>query len=198
MPIEIEAKFLDIDPAAIRARLKEKGAQLVHPERLMRRRTFDDQARNLKKIGAWVRVRDEGDKITLSYKQVKSDTLHGMSEITVVVDDFDKTNELLTAIGLVQKSYQETRREKWLLNNAEVTIDTWPWIPPFVEVEAENEELVKNTALALGLNWEQRKHGGVDWVYPLYYDVTAEVVDTWPEITFTAVPDWLEKNKTAA
>jgi len=32
-------------------------------------------------------------------------------------------------------SYQETRREKWMLDDAEVTIDTWPWIPTFIEIE---------------------------------------------------------------
>lgn len=195
MPIEIEAKFLDIDPTAIRARLQELGARLVYPERLMRRKTFDDPARNMKKIGAWVRVRDEGNVITLSYKRVESDMLHGMSEITVEVNDFEKTCELLLAIGLVQKSYQETKREKWMLDGVEITIDTWPWIPPFVEIEAETEDLVNNAALALNLDWEQRKHGGVDWVYPLYYNVTAEAVDTWLEITFTPVPDWLQSKK---
>jgi hypothetical protein len=40
METEIEAKFPDVDPDALRLTLKEKGAILVHPEILMRRKTL--------------------------------------------------------------------------------------------------------------------------------------------------------------
>src|SRR3989344_9044890 len=116
MNTEIEAKFLDIDPVSFRTRLRDAGASQEHPERLMKRKTFDDKNGSMYKIGGWVRVRDEGDKVTLSYKQLDNRTLHGTREISVVVDDFDKTCLLLEAIGLKAKSYQETKREKWILN----------------------------------------------------------------------------------
>jgi adenylate cyclase class 2 len=89
METEIEVKFPDIDQEALRSSLKEKGAILEYPEVLMRRKTFDYSDRRLNKIGGWIRVRDEGDKITLSYKQLNDRTLHGTKEIDVVVDDFE-------------------------------------------------------------------------------------------------------------
>jgi len=91
METEIEAKFPDIDVDALRAILKEKGAHLVYPEVLMRRKTFDYPDRRLSKIGGWIRVRDEGNEITLCYKQLNDRTLHGTKEVNVIVDDFDRT-----------------------------------------------------------------------------------------------------------
>ena len=134
MDTEIEAKWLNTNHNQIRKELKKAQATLVKAERLMRRKNYDFEDQRLGKIGGWVRVRDEGDKLTLSYKQLNDRTLHGTKEISVVVDDFEKTCSFLESIGLEQKSYQETRRESWELDGVEIELDTWPWIPPFVEM----------------------------------------------------------------
>ncbi|MFA5743114.1 MAG: CYTH domain-containing protein [Candidatus Paceibacterota bacterium] len=77
MDIEIEAKFLGIDTEKLRDLLKKNGAALVHSECLMKRNNFDYPDARLEKIGGWVRVRDEGDKITLSYKQAGGENYQG-------------------------------------------------------------------------------------------------------------------------
>ena len=83
MQTEIEAKFPDIDPVDLRGRLKKIGATQKHPEVLMKRKTFDLPDNSLYAIGGWIRVRDEGDKITLSYKQLKDRSLHGTKEVNI-------------------------------------------------------------------------------------------------------------------
>lgn len=191
MQPEIEAKFLDVDAEALRAALKGYGAELVHPERLMRRRNFDYPDRRLYANGGWVRIRDEGDKVTLSYKQTDEDSLEGTKEVSVVVDDFDKMTDFLLSIGLEQKSYQETRREKWLLDGAEVVIDTWPWIPTFAEVEGQSEVQVRSVADKLALDWDKAMYGGVAPAYGRYYAVDHNEVNAWEIIIFSPVPDWL-------
>ena len=193
MQTELEAKFLDIDPDMLRKLLKEKGATLVHAERLMKRKNFDFPDRRLYKTGGWVRVRDEGDRITLSFKQTVNDALDGTKEVEIVVVDFDNISNFLLAIGLVQKSYQETKRERWYFDGVEVTIDTWPWIPTFVELEGESEKQLKEIATKLGLDWGAAMHGGVAPVYCRYFDVTCGEVNEWKNITFVPVPDWLNK-----
>jgi len=192
MNVEFEAKFLDINPESFRGTLKEKGAKLIHAECFMKRKVFDYPDARLYKIGGWIRVRDEGDKTTLSYKRLVDRTVEGTKEISVVVDDFEKTCDLLLAVGFDLKAYQETRREKWELNGVEVTIDTWPWIPTFVEIEGPNEEGLKKAAAALGLDWSKALHGSVENAYQAYYDVTDQEIDGWESITFIPVPDWLE------
>ncbi len=193
MKTEIEAKFLNIDIKRLREKLKSLKAKLIHPKMLMLRKNFDYL--NRKEIAGWIRVRKEYGKITLSYKILNDRTLHGTKEITVEVDDFEKTCQFLTAIGLTQTSYQETKREKWLFGNCEITIDTWPWIPTFVEIEADDEELLKNVANKLGFNWSDAMHGSVETVYQKYYNVTNQEIHYCPSITFTKVPKWLDTKK---
>ncbi len=193
MQTEIEAKFLNIESDKIRAKLKEIGAVLKYPERLMKRKVFDYPDERLKKEGAWVRVRDEGDgKITLSYKKLIDRTLHGTKEITLDVSDFETMCDFLQACGFDSKSYQETKREKWMLGKSEITIDTWPWIPTFVEVESETEEDVREVSKLLGFDWAKALHGSVETVYQALFDVTEDEIDSWEEITFIPVPNWLE------
>lgn len=195
MHTEIEAKFLDIEPEILRAKLTALGATLVNPERLMKRKNFDFEDGRLGQVNGWVRVRDEGDKITVSYKQLNDRTLHGTKEVSVTVDDFDQACDFLLSIGLKQKTYQETKRESWILDGAEIEIDTWPWVPSYVEIEASSEELVKSTATKLGLDWSKALHGSVEIVYQAKFDVTDADVDSWQEITFVDIPDWLEAKR---
>lgn len=192
METEIEAKFLEINPDEFREKFKRLHAVLVHAERLMRRRVFDYPDLRLEKSGGWVRVRDEGDKITLAYKQLNDRTLFGTKEITVEVSDFQKAGVFLRSIGLIERAYQETKREKWMLGDTEVTIDTWPWIPTFIEIEAASEEKVKTTVSKLGLDWKKAMHRSVETAYQNYYDVTEQEINSWKSVTFIPVPEWLE------
>lgn len=134
-------------------------------------------------------------KVTLTYKQLDDRTLHGTKEVEVVVNDFDKTCEFLTAIGLHAKAYQETKREKWKFGDVEITIDTWPWVPTFVELESPKEESLKDVAKLLGLEWDNAMHGSVETVYQMHYDFTESEIDHWDSITFIPEPDWLLAKK---
>jgi len=195
MQIELEAKFLDIDPDKIRALLKKHGATLVHEERLMRRITLDYPDTRLRKVGGWVRLRDEGDKITLAYKQLVDRTIEGTKEVSFVVDNFESSTNFLLAVGLAKKSYQETKRERWDLGGVEVTIDTWPWIPTFVEIEGASETKLRDAADKLGLDWSKAMHGSVETAYQAYYQVSEDDVNGWESMTFSPVPSWLEARR---
>ncbi len=192
METEIEAKWLRIDHSAFRDKLKSIGAELIAPERAMVRRVFDYPDKRLYSVGGWVRVRDEGGKITLSYKQVNDRTLHGTQEVTVNVTDFEATCAFLNAIGLESKAFQETKRESWKLGTVEIELDSWPWIPGFVELEAKDEQSLHEAAKRLGLDKGKALHGSVETAYQDVYDVTEEEIDGWEEIRFCEVPDWLE------
>lgn len=195
MDTEIEATFANINPKEVRKRLIDSGAVLRYPERLMRRKNYDYPDGRLNKVNGWVRLRDEGGKVTLAYKQLNDRTLHGMKEVSVTVEDFERTENFLIAIGLRLKSYQETKRESWLLEETEIEIDTWPWIPSFVEIEGKDEESVKKVSDCLGFNWNDAKHGSVENIYQEIFDVTEEDVDAWNTIVFSPVPDWLEAKR---
>lgn len=197
MNTELEATFLDVDSESLRRTLTQAGAKLVYSERLMKRKVFDYSDSRLQKSGAWIRVRDEGEKVTMSFKQLVNRELDGTKEVCLTVDNFNNACEFLTAAGFLAKSFQETKREKWLLDDVEITLDTWPWIPTFVEIEGENEEKLREAVNNLNFKWDHALFGSVENVYQAYYDVTEEEIDNLPEMFFSEVPSWLEaKRKT--
>jgi adenylate cyclase class 2 len=198
MQTEIEAKFLAVDHRMMRSKLRKQGAECRHSMRLMKRTNYDFPDGRLQKVGGWVRLRDEGDKITLSHKWLTERSLHGMKEASVVVDSLGLANGFLLSIGLTPKSYQETKRESWQLGNAQVELDEWPWIRPFLEIEGPTEESVRETVGRLDLSWEAAIHGSVEVAYQAEYDVTEAEIDHWPEIVFTPVPGWLAAKRKQA
>lgn len=194
LPTELEAKFLRI-PSDIRERLLAMGAKCVSPERLMRRKNLDTPDLKLMEVNGWIRVRDEGGKVTLSYKQVSDRTLTGTKEVSLVVDSFDATCQFLDAIGFVAKSYQETKRESWELDGVQIEIDTWPWIPSYLEIEAPDATALWHVAAQLGFTEQDALYGSVEIVYQHYFAITAADVLSWKEILFGDIPDWLAAKK---
>lgn len=186
METEIEAKFLNINKTRLRKLLQNLGAQCVKPERLMRRTVYE-----LPEEGSYMRVRDEGDKITMSVKHLEKRSLEGMQEICLTVDNYQNAINFLNAAGHEPKAVQETLRESWVYKGVEIDIDTWPWVPTFVEIEGKSSEAVAAVAEALGFDMKDAYYGSVEIVYQQLYDVTEDEVNNWPEIKFIDVPDWL-------
>jgi len=191
--IEVEAKFI-ASHAQVRKKLQALGGKLVKPMRQMTRQNADIPGRA--GDGSWLRVRDEGDgNVTMSYKCVGQRTLSGTSEICLQVDNFDNAVAFLKECNIITRNVQQTRRESWELDGAEVDLDEWPWVPPFVEIEAKDEETVLSVARKLGLDVTDAIYGSVEPLYQRYYDVTEDEVNSWPEIIFSPVPAWLEKKR---
>lgn len=190
MKNEIEAQFLDIDKTDIRKKLQAINATLEKPEVLMRRVVFYTGEHS------FARVRDEGDKIVMTYKNISDDdSILGTKEVNIVVNNYDDAILFLRGCGLRIKANQETKREIWTYNNTEICIDTWPWLPTFVEIEAPTETEVWDTAKKLGLKKSQAKFGSVDTTYQHYYGVDTEIVNLHtPEILFgMEPPKWAQK-----
>ena len=144
---------------------------------------------------SFARVRDEGDKIVMTYKNVNDNhSILGTKEVNVCVDNYDDAILLLKGCGLKIKARQETKREIWHFDEVEICIDTWPWIPTFIEIEGPSEKSVWDTAKKLGLNKDQAKFGSVDTTYQHYFGVEPDVVNLHtPEILFDMTPlDWVK------
>lgn len=183
MTIEYEAKFLNVDKHDIRTRLTKAGATLVRPEFLQRRIPFHLPP-SARRKGSWLRVRDEGDKVTLTLKVQDGDKIEDQKEAEVVVSDFDTTVEILKGIGCEAKSYQETKRELWNLNGAEVTIDEWPFLEPFVEIEGSSEGEVTAAAEKLGFDYRQALFCAPGRLYQLKYGIPEDQINSMPQIVF--------------
>lgn len=146
---EFETKVLNINPEEIVRKLKELGAAET-PEVLMRRYVFDIESSNIE----FIRLRDNGQKTTLTYKyKVQGNTSVGETvEIEIEVSDFDKTAKILSKLAFWRIFYQENKAHIFRLNGIEFSINTWPMIDPFLEIEASSYEKVKEGLDMLGLD----------------------------------------------
>ncbi|MBI4120510.1 MAG: CYTH domain-containing protein [Parcubacteria group bacterium] len=183
MNVEYEATFLDINKDEVRGRLKKARAQLVRPEYLQKRMPFHLPKEKRSK-DVWLRVRDEGDKVTLSLKVVDGDKIENQKEICITVDNFDETIRLLELIGCEKKSYQETKRELWILDDVEITIDEWPFLEPFVEVEGKSEKEVKNVSEKIGFDYGRALFCAVGRLYQMKYGTHPDHINTIEKLVF--------------
>ncbi len=185
---EIEAKFPDIDKDELRAKLKAAGAIQQYPERLMRRKVFNTGP------NSFARVRDEGgNRIVMTYKNfIDASSIMGVKEVNLVVDNYDDAVNFMLGCGLPLKAEEESYRELWLLDGTEVTLDTWPWLPPYTEIEGHSEAEVWATAEKLGFKKEDAIFGGVDDIFHYHYGIDQEVIKTGtPHKSFDMeAPEW--------
>lgn len=157
----------------------------------MRRTTMDRDDFKLRESGSWIRLRDEGDKVTLTFKTNSSDfRVDGIREFETVVADYEEMLSMLHVIGMVDKSYQETVRESWQVGDVQIELDLWPWLPPLMEVEGPDEASVRETADKLGLEWSKALFGPIHTAYMAIYDVTPDGVNELPEYRFDAAVPW--------
>jgi len=176
MQIEYEAKFTDINKSDIRRRLKKAGAKLIHPEFIMKRYVWHFPPGHQVK-GAWVRVRQEYGRVTMSVKIVDGRKLKDQREIYITVDDMEKAREILNAIGCIERAYQESKRELWKLGSVEITIDEWPFLEPFVEIEGKSEIAIKKISRKLGFNYKKAIFGSVDFQYADRYKISLKKIN---------------------
>ena len=165
MKIEFEAKILDIDVDKIQDKLKVLGAKKLFDNKF-RRYVYDIEGKHGKE---WIRLRDEGNKVTLTFKKIEDEEkIEGTKEIEIDVSDFDDTHKLIEAVGFKHKAYQENRRIRYVLDGVTVEIDFWPKIPPYLEVEGKSKKEVEDTVKKLGFDVSQTTSVNTDTVYTKY------------------------------
>lgn len=191
MDTEFEAKFYPVDKNSLRNKLKSVGAKLVVPERKMFRLIADWQDNPVIKKKSYLRIRDEGDLVRVSLKNTARENgkLTDQKEIDVEVSDFNKAQKILEGCGINFNRKQETMREEWEFDGAQVTIDTWPGLETLSEIEADSEERVKEIALKLGFDWGDRMIIPAAEVYAKVYALPMkEILKNISDITFRNNP----------
>src|SRR3989338_7074027 len=142
---EIEAVYLDINKEEIEKELRAIGAEKTG-DIFYRHSSYDYPDLRLDKDNSWIRLRDEGDKVTLAFKkrlgvtsQDGSTNDKGMEEIEIEVGNYENTALLLKKIRTF------------------FDIDTWPEIPTLLEIEAASWEAIAEAEKELGLDPKDQK-----------------------------------------
>jgi adenylate cyclase class 2 len=95
------------------------------------------------------------------------------SEVNVFVDNHEKTKALFESMGLENYAHQEKERISWKLGNVQFDLDTYPHMPPYLEIEVENEEDIKTMMEKLNLTehdtWNDGERTLIKEKYELYW-----------------------------
>lgn len=188
---EYEAKFYPVDKIEYRKKLESIGAKLLRAERKMIRVIADRRSSPQLGKNEYIRIRDEGNLIRLSYKTTAdaNGKLSDQKEIDVDVSDFEKTKAILEACGLVFNRKQETLREEWSYKNSEITIDTWPGLSTYSEIESPTEEEVKEIAEELGFDWDKKMITAAPEIYAKVYGINIDkALEMVVDLTFENNP----------
>ena len=73
----------------------------------------------------------------------------------------------MKSIGLKEKTYQENRRIRYILDGIEFDIDFWPRLEPYLEIEALSWGEIDKAINLLGLNPEEKRIFSTHQIYQL-------------------------------
>jgi adenylate cyclase class IV len=147
MPLEYEYSFYNYNKEHIISKIKSLNYELKGTY-LFRVQTFIHPSN---KENTYIRVRDEGHRITMTHKLLSINNFDDETEVNV--NDFDSAVQLLINIGCIKKYYYEKIREIWVNENVEVIFDTNPGNIEKMEVEATNTADLNIIIKVLGLDY---------------------------------------------
>lgn len=122
----------------------------------------------------WIRLRQSNDTVLLTSKHIfekNTSDFQSVLETEFEVSSLEEANLFLESIGISKRSYQEKKRHSYVYKGAEIEIDIWPLLNPYLEIECDDEtiidELIKKLELdkyeIVSLNTEQLyKKIGID------------------------------------
>jgi adenylate cyclase class 2 len=164
MKTEIEVKILEINVQNIISKLNQIGAIRI-VDKNQRRNIY---LFNPPKENSWIRLRDTGESITLAIKEISNDGIEGTQELEFNVDNFEIADQFLNKLGYSSVAYQENKRSSYKLGNVEIEIDSWPQIPPYLEIEGNTIKEVENVVKILGFKITDTTSISTDKVYLKY------------------------------
>ena len=168
MAKEREVTILNIKEEDFIKKLLDNGA-VFKDEFLQRRYTYDFTPALKNK---WIRLRTNGKKTTLTIKEIKDKkAIDGTEELEVLVGDFDAMNKILKELGYVYRNYQENYRKIYMIDEVEISIDSWPMIPTYAEIEGKSNEAVISVLNRLGYSLDEATTLDVTSIYNEVYGI---------------------------
>lgn len=162
--LEIETKIADIDRKALEKQFKANKVKFLENVSF-KRWVFVLSHKNGK--DEFIRVRTDGKKTTLTYKLRKGKGLRNTEEIETEVESFDETVEILSRL-IKEKYYQESTREIYSYKRVEITINKWPRIPEYMEIEGPGAKEIYGCIRDLKIEGKVLGNIGIAKLYEYY------------------------------
>jgi adenylate cyclase class IV len=200
MSTEFEAQILDIDPIEFRKKVKGIGGRLIHKNTKLQRTVYSLCGDSSK---GFVRVRLEGDGSTTMTSKIYTKSKDFPQEYEVGVQGtYDEAKSFLDSLQLPPRASQETYREKWSLPSVagvrEITIDLWPGLPPYAEIDCDTEETLKSVIVMFRIEESTIAYGPSAKKYEHYYGIDPDIINNHtPSLPFAGIMSEItpKKNK---
>lgn len=168
---EVEVKILEVDKEKIEKKLIELGAKKVF-DGISESYFFDfptnfkiepdekkiyTKGQILKDVTRATRLRKEGDKITLTYKETKGkrDVII-FNQHQLVISDIDIAKNFLEAIGMqvwwIMKKHRTTYKLGEVIFDFDNHKDRYSFVPLFLEIKGPNQESVYKYVKEIGFS----------------------------------------------
>ena len=161
MNTEIEVRILNINKDDLISKLENNNAKFIG-DWLQVRYVYDFNPVDPHK---WIRLRTNGITNTLTIKEVKDKTEYGTKELEIEVSSVEDTDKILEELGYKKRSIQENKRIRYILNDVEIDIDTWPKLNTYVEFESGSLDKIKEVIDLLGFNYNDAVTQDADDIY---------------------------------
>jgi adenylate cyclase, class 2 len=155
---ELEVKILEVDRKKIEENLVGLGAKKIFDGDIQTM-FFDFKDASIVKAKNVLRLRKEQNKTELTYKKVHiTKTAKLAEEYSVEVSNLITMRKILENIGLSVTESMQKHRVSYTINHTRFDIDCYAgdygYIPEFMEIEAENTDLIHKYAALLGFKVE--------------------------------------------
>lgn len=103
----------------------------------------------------WIRLRKSNEKVELTVKHILNKNkgkIQKVKETEIEVSSLEEANLILESIGVVHRNYQEKIRYSYTYKDAEIEIDLWPGLEPYMEIECDSEDVINEIVDLLGYN----------------------------------------------
>jgi adenylate cyclase, class 2 len=154
MPQEVEIKFEIRDVNELRAKLGNVGFREVTPRTHEMNVLYDFPERTLRQRGELLRLRQYGERWTLTHKARGVVGKHKQREETeTTLSDGPEMERILGSLGLSESFRYEKFRSEWSDGHGHIVVDETP-IGNFAEIEG-TAEWIDRTAGALKVTAQQ-------------------------------------------
>lgn len=153
---EIEVKILEVNPRLMKRKLKELGAKRVFSGNMLAI-YYDTKRKTIAKNAQVLRLRSKKNKVELTFKTSEASKSNAKvcEETECHVDDFKAMDKILRSLGFKAARVVRKHRLSFKLDKLSFEIDTYPGVPPLLEIEASTITDLRKAVKMLGFKMSE-------------------------------------------
>lgn len=162
---EYELRFININEKQLKNKITKLGGKIHNKNYKMHIINYKLPGEN-----HWIRIRDEGNKKTMTIKKDNADNFQ--TEHEVIISELNQADKILQSLHCKIVNIEEKYRETWHVKGAkEIVFDSYPGLPIFVEVEADTKKQLFAMCKKLNLNPSKSFNGFAEHMYNNLYGI---------------------------